>query len=68
MEDLKYFMAIIIVVVVGFILIKRISSCLWNMKSEVLCAQNFCLGSHGTRHSVATSIYRFTSFNLYIIS
>ncbi len=31
MEDLKYFVAIIIVVVVGFILIKRISSCLWNI-------------------------------------
>lgn len=30
MEDLKYYLAMLAVVVVGFIVVKKISSCLWN--------------------------------------
>lgn len=31
MEDLQYYLAIVIVIVVGFFAIKRITSCLWNI-------------------------------------
>ena len=31
MEDLKYCLAIVAVIVIGIIIIKRVSSCLWNM-------------------------------------
>lgn len=31
MEDLKYYLAIAIVVIIGFIAVKKISSCIWNI-------------------------------------
>lgn len=31
MDDIKYYLAIVAVLVIGFILIKKISSCLWNI-------------------------------------
>ena len=31
MEDLTYYIAIVVVIIVGIIIIKRVSSCLWNI-------------------------------------
>ena len=31
MEDLKYYLAMVVVIVVGIIVIKKISSCIWNI-------------------------------------
>lgn len=31
MEDLKYYLAIVAVIVAGFIVIKKISGCVWNI-------------------------------------
>ena len=31
MEDLKYYLAVVIVAVVGFLVIKKVSGCIWNM-------------------------------------